>query len=143
MAKPKFKLPDDSAFDPRPVKDSQESAKEEKAENVGQKKGQENKTQKRKPVADEPEKAKPEDDVQEEDELLQETKKTRTAKTGRPKGAESTKISLNVPNETLELVEIAAGLNYKGNVSGYINDLIRQDIKANGEVYEQVKELRK
>lgn len=66
-----------------------------------------------------------------------------TPKAGRPKGKPSTKISLNVPNELLELVSIAAGINFKGNTSSYIVSLIEKDIKANGKVYEQIKALQK
>ena len=61
---------------------------------------------------------------------------------GRPKGVPSTKISLNVPDEYLELVNIAAGLNYKGNTSSYINALIKGDIDKNKALYEQIKEIK-
>lgn len=60
---------------------------------------------------------------------------------GRPKGKPSTKISLNVPDEYLEIVNIAAGVNYKGNTSSYIVSLIEKDIEANGTIYQQIKEL--
>ena len=63
-------------------------------------------------------------------------------KVGRPKGVPSTKISLNVPDEYLELVNIAAGLNYKGNTSSYINALIKRDIDKNKVLYEQIKEIK-
>lgn len=63
-------------------------------------------------------------------------------KAGRPKGKPSTKISLNVPDEYLEIVNIAAGINYKGNTSSYIVSLIEKDIKANGNIYEQVKKIK-
>ena len=63
-------------------------------------------------------------------------------KVGRPKGVPSTKISLNVPNQYLELVNIAAGLNYKGNTSSYINALIKRDIDKNKVLYEQIKEIK-
>ena len=62
-------------------------------------------------------------------------------KAGRPKGKPSTKISLNVPDEYLEIVNIAAGINYKGNTSSYIVSLIEKDIKANGKVYQQIKAI--
>jgi hypothetical protein len=65
------------------------------------------------------------------------------SKTGRRKGKPSTKISLNVPNEYLDLVEIAAGVNYKGNTSSYIVDLIKKDIDENGEIYEKIKDMQK
>lgn len=61
---------------------------------------------------------------------------------GRPKGPDSTKISLNIPNDSLELVGIAAGLNHKGNISGYINALIQKDIKENGDIYARIKAMK-
>lgn len=71
------------------------------------------------------------------------TRKVKEApKAGRPKGKPSTKISLNVPDEYLEIVNIAAGINYKGNTSSYIVSLIEKDIKANGKVYEQIKAIK-
>ena len=63
-------------------------------------------------------------------------------KVGRPKGVPSTKISLNVPNDYLELVNIAAGLNYKGNTSSYINALIKDDVNKNKSLYEQIKAIK-
>lgn len=70
------------------------------------------------------------------------TKKTKEPpKAGRPKGKPSTKISLNVPDEYLEIVNIAAGVNHKGNTSSYIVSLIEKDIKANGKVYQQIKAI--
>ena len=63
-------------------------------------------------------------------------------KAGRPKGKPSTKISLNVPNDYLEIVNIASGINFKGNTSSYIISLIEKDIKANGKVYQQIKKLK-
>lgn len=65
-------------------------------------------------------------------------KEEEVSKVGRPKGKPSTKISLNVPDEYLEIVNIAAGINYKGNTSSYIVSLIEKDIKANGKVYQQI-----
>ena len=69
------------------------------------------------------------------------TEKKDAPKAGRPKGKPSTKISLNVPNEYLEIVNIAAGINYKGNTSSYIVSLIEKDIKANGKIYEQIRAI--
>ena len=68
--------------------------------------------------------------------------KEEVSKAGRPKGKPSTKISLNVPNEYLELVNIAAGINFKGNTSSYIVELIKKDIETNGKVYEQIKAIK-
>lgn len=70
-------------------------------------------------------------------------KTSEPTKAGRPKGKPSTKISLNVPDEYLEIVNIAAGINFKGNTSSYIVSLIENDIKENGKVYEQIKALTK
>lgn len=61
---------------------------------------------------------------------------------GRPKGKPSTKISLNIPNEYLDIIYIAAGMNYKGNTSSYIVSLIEKDIKTNGKMYRQIKALK-
>lgn len=69
------------------------------------------------------------------------TKKKESPKAGRPKGKPSTKISINVPNEYLEIVNIASGINYKGNTSSYIVSLIEKDIKANGKLYQQIRDL--
>lgn len=60
-------------------------------------------------------------------------------KVGRPKSRPYTKMSFNVPDEYLETLEVAAFLNFKGNTSSYIISLIEKDIKANGKVYEQIK----
>ena len=67
--------------------------------------------------------------------------KIKTPNAGRPKGKPSTKISLNVPDEYLEIVNIAAGVNYKGNTSSYIVYHIEKDIEANGTIYQQIKDL--
>jgi outer membrane biosynthesis protein TonB len=62
---------------------------------------------------------------------------------GRPKGRPSTKCSFNVPNEYLDMVSIAAAIGHKGNMSSYIVSLIEKDIKENGNIYQQVLNLRK
>lgn len=64
-------------------------------------------------------------------------------KLGRPKGKPSTKCSFNVPNEYLDMVSIAAAIGHKGNMSSYIVSLIEKDIKENGNIYQQVLNLRK
>lgn len=66
----------------------------------------------------------------------------KTNNAGRPKGKPHTKISLNIPNEYLELINIAAGVNYKGNTSSYIVSLIKKDIEANGKIYEQIRAMK-
>lgn len=65
------------------------------------------------------------------------------ARAGRPKGKPSTKVSLNIPNEYMDLVSVAAGIGHRGNTSAYIVSLIEKDIEANGKVYNQVKEMAK
>lgn len=70
-------------------------------------------------------------------------KKENNSKVGRPKGKPSTKISFNVPNEFIELINIAAGLRFKGNTSGYIVSLIEDDINKNSDLYKKIKELNK
>lgn len=68
---------------------------------------------------------------------------TKESKIGRPKGPDTKKLSLNVPEEYTEYITIAAGIKYKGNISSYINALIKKDIDENGKVYNQIKELTK
>lgn len=67
--------------------------------------------------------------------------KAKKTTVGRPKGKPSTKISLNVPDEYLEIVSIVAGINYKGNISSYIVSLIEKDLKANETIYKQIKNI--
>lgn len=64
------------------------------------------------------------------------------SKAGRPKGKPSTKISINVPTECLELAQIASAINFKGNMSSYISSLIKRDLEANKAIYEGVLEMR-
>lgn len=70
-------------------------------------------------------------------------KKKSISKAGRPKGKPSTKISLNVPDEYLAEIKIAAGINHKGNTSSYIISLIEEDMRKNGRLYQQIKDLKK
>lgn len=70
------------------------------------------------------------------------SKSADSPKAGRPKGRPSSKISINVPDEFLEYVEIASGIKFKGNTSGYITALIENDINENRAVYDQIKKYK-
>ncbi len=59
------------------------------------------------------------------------------SKAGRPKGRPYSRISINVPEEYLDLMNIAAGIATKGNLSSYVVSLIEKDIEAN-DVYKQI-----
>lgn len=61
-------------------------------------------------------------------------------KAGRPSKGEVKKISLAIPTELLEDIEIAA-IFYKGNKTAYINSLIKQDLEANLEKYKEFKSM--
>lgn len=74
--------------------------------------------------------------------LTDSKKEVNSLKTGRPKRKPYVKISLNIPEEYLEIVDIAAGIHYKGNKSSYIASLIEKDIKTNGSVYQQIKSIK-
>lgn len=70
-------------------------------------------------------------------------KTTKTTNKGRPKGLETRKISMNIPCEMIDYINIAAAVNFKGNTSGYIISLIERDMKKNEMLYKQIKELSK
>lgn len=70
------------------------------------------------------------------------SKSSDSPRAGRPKGRPSSKISINVPNEFLEYVDIASGIKFKGNTSGYITALIERDIEENKAVYDQIKKYK-
>lgn len=61
---------------------------------------------------------------------------------GRPKGKPITKISINVPAEFEKYIDIASGINFKGNVSSYISSLIEKDIAENKKIYDQIYKMR-
>lgn len=65
-----------------------------------------------------------------------------TSKIGRPKGRPSSKISINVPSEYIDYIEIASGIKYRGNTSSYISALIEKDIEENKTIYNQIKKLK-
>lgn len=58
---------------------------------------------------------------------------------GRPKGKPSTRVSINLPIDALDYARFEAGMNYSANLSGYILNLIENDRKVNGAIYEQIK----
>lgn len=58
-------------------------------------------------------------------------------KGGRPSNGEVKKISLAIPIELFEGVEIGATLFYKGNKTAYINSLIEKDLRENLEKYKE------
>lgn len=64
------------------------------------------------------------------------------SKIGRPKGRPSSKISVNVPSEFIDYIEIASGIKYRGNTSSYISALIERDIEENKSIYNQIKKLK-
>ena len=65
-----------------------------------------------------------------------------TSRAGRPKGRPAVKVTVNVPEEDIELMNIAASIVFKGNVSSYIVSLIEKDIAAN-DVYKKILEMTK
>lgn len=67
---------------------------------------------------------------------------TETPRAGRPKGRPAVKVTVNVPEEDMELLNIAASIVFKGNVSSYIVSLIEKDIAAN-DIYKKILEMTK
>jgi hypothetical protein len=63
-----------------------------------------------------------------------------TGKAGRPKGRPCVKVTINVPEEDIDLMNIAAGIAHKGNLSSYIISLIEKDLAAN-DVYKKIWEM--
>lgn len=71
----------------------------------------------------------------------QESVETRPAgKAGRPKGRPCVKVTINVPEEDIDLMNIAAGISHKGNLSSYVISLIEKDLSAN-DVYKKIWEM--
>lgn len=64
-------------------------------------------------------------------------------KAGRKKGAECRKLCINTPVDYAELITIAAGTRFKGNISAYINSLIERDLQENGDIYRKIREMSK
>ncbi len=61
-------------------------------------------------------------------------------KAGRPKGRPCVKVTINVPEEDIDLMNIAAGISHKGNLSSYVISLIEKDLAAN-DVYKKIWEM--
>ena len=68
-----------------------------------------------------------------------ELKKVKSA--GRPSNGEVKKISLSIPVELYDGVEVGASLFFKGNKTAYINALIKKDLEENGEKYKEFKSM--
>ena len=62
-------------------------------------------------------------------------------KVGRPRVAEYTKLSINMKSENMDVIKLAAGIKFKGNISAYLNDLVEKDITENEKLYAQLKAL--
>lgn len=62
-------------------------------------------------------------------------------KGGRPSNGEVKKISLSIPVEFYDGVEIGAALFFKGNKTAYINALIKKDLEINLEKYKEFKAM--
>lgn len=60
---------------------------------------------------------------------------------GRPSNGEVKKISLAIPVELYDGVEVGASLFFKGNKTAYINALIKKDLEENGEKYKEFKSM--
>ena len=69
-----------------------------------------------------------------------ETAKKKSSKLGRPKKGEVHKISLSVPVEIYEGVELASYF-FRGNITAYINNLIHRDLERNLEKYREFKTM--
>ena len=61
-------------------------------------------------------------------------------KSGRPKKGEVHKISLAIPVELYEGVEFASYF-FRGNITAYINHLIRRDLEKNLDKYREFKTM--
>ena len=62
-------------------------------------------------------------------------------KAGRPSKGDRKKITLSIPVELYEEMEIGASLFFKGNKTAYINDLIKRDLEQNLEKYKEFKRM--
>lgn len=68
-------------------------------------------------------------------------KKEEKNKGGRPSNGDVKKISLAIPVEFYDGVEIGASLFFKGNKTAYINALIKKDLEENLEKYKEFKDM--
>lgn len=66
---------------------------------------------------------------------------TTPKKAGRPSKGDRKKITLSIPVELYEEMEIGASLFFKGNKTAYINDLIKRDLEQNLEKYKEFKRM--
>lgn len=62
------------------------------------------------------------------------------SKVGRPSKGEVKKITLAIPVELLEDIDVAA-MFHKGNKTAYINNLIKKDLEENLEKYKEFKKM--
>jgi len=65
-----------------------------------------------------------------------EPKEEKKKRCGRPSAGEVKRISLAIPMDMVDGIGAAAALFYKGNVTSYINALIKKDLDENMEKYE-------
>lgn len=71
---------------------------------------------------------------------VKEVKVVRRKSSGRPRKGERRKISLSIPIEVYEGVELASYF-FKGNVTEYINTAIRRDLSRNLEKYREFRTM--
>ena len=69
-----------------------------------------------------------------------EASKEKPSKGGRPKKGEVHKISLSIPVELYEGVEFGSYF-FRGNITAYINNLIRRDLERNLDKYREFKAM--
>ena len=69
-----------------------------------------------------------------------EVAKKKPSKVGRPKKGEVHKISLSIPVEIYEGVELASYF-FRGNITAYINNLIHRDLERNLDKYREFKAM--
>lgn len=74
------------------------------------------------------------------DDKSPETRTVRCKSSGRPSKGEVRKISLSIPLEVYEGVELASYF-FKGNVTEYINTAIRRDLSRNMEKYREFRTM--
>lgn len=64
-------------------------------------------------------------------------------KGGRPSNGDVKKITLAIPTDLYESMEIGATLFFKGNKTAYINALIKKDLDENLDKYKEFSEFKK
>ena len=70
-----------------------------------------------------------------------EEEKSTEKKSGRPSKGEVKKMTLAIPADICDDVEIAASLFFKGNKTAYINSLIEKDLKENLTKYKEFRKM--